>query len=465
MSSEPRPPQLLPQPSLVTRLVRTAVLWALPLLLGVALALTWLYRAQTYRFIDAPLEATVTGLIAAAETADGELRLQREPADDDYGRAFSGRYWVIGRLEPAGRIEPLLSSRSLYESTLRIHPKDTAALLSETGAELRTQSPGPDGGEPLRVVARTVILPGMEGPVVIAAAADVRDAARDVQRFGALATLLVALLAAGLILAVFVQVRIGLKPLFEMGSRVADVREGRASRVEGTYPREIQPLATELNDLIDHNVSVVERARTHVGNLAHALKTPIAVLRGEVGAHMSPAVVERQTEEMHRQVEHHLRRAQAAARGQAVGIASDADEALEALARTLTRIYGRQGKSIVTDFPHNLVFRGERRDLEEMVGNLLDNACKWAAAEVRLSARVEGGRLRIRVEDDGCGIPPGDRAKALRRGERLDEQVPGTGLGLSIVDDLAGAYNGTLELGETDLGGLSATLDLPGRQE
>ena len=451
--------------SLVTRLVRTSVLWAVPLLVIVALALTWLYRAQTYRFFDAPLEATVTNLIASAEWKDDRIVLSREPADDDYARALSGRYWVIGDLEPNGRIVPLLTSRSLYESTLRIHPNDTLDLLADTGAELVTQAPGPEAGEPLRVVARTVILPNMSEPVVIAAGADVREAARDVQRFGAISTLLVALLAAGLILAVFQQVRLGLRPLFEMGNRVADVREGRAQRVEGQYPREIQPLATELNDLIDHNKSVVERARTHVGNLAHALKTPIAVLRNETEGALAPDVVRRQTEEMHKQVEHHLRRAQAAARGQAVGVASDADEALDALARTLTRIYGRDGKTILTDFPDNLVFRGEKRDLEEMVGNLLDNACKWAARDVRLSAAVADGRLCVTVEDDGPGIPEDDVETALKRGERLDEQVPGTGLGLSIVDDLAGAYKGSLTLGRSGMGGLKASLELPGRED
>ena len=231
--------------SLVTRLVRSAVLWAVPLLVIVALALTWLYRAQTYRFFDAPLDETVTSIIAAAEYSDGALQLSREPSDDSYSRALSGRYWVVGDLEPTGIIRPYLTSRSLYETTLALPPSETLGLIADTGAELRTQTSGPDG-EPLRVIARTVILPDMPEPVVIAAAADVREAAADVRRFGAIATLLTALLAAGLILAVFLQVRLGLKPLFDMGERVAAIREGTALSVEGDYPREIQPLATEL---------------------------------------------------------------------------------------------------------------------------------------------------------------------------------------------------------------------------
>ena len=451
--------------SLVTRLVRSAVLWALPLLLIVALLLTWLYRNQTYRFFDAPQEETVTALIAAAEQRDGAISLSREPIGDDYQRALSGRYWIIGDLSPTGIIAPYLTSRSLYESTLTLPPNESLDLLADTGAELRTRSSGPDG-EPLRVVARTVILPGMDEAVVIASAADVREAVRDVRQFGIITTSLVALLTAGLILAVFLQVRIGLKTLFDLGKRVAAVREGDSSRVEGEYPRELQPLAEELNSLIDHNRSVVERARTHVGNLAHALKTPIAVLRNETEGPLSRDVISRQTEEMNRQVEHHLRRAQAAARGQVVGVVSDADEALLGLARTLSRIYERQGKAIETDFPDNLVFRGEKRDLEEMVGNLLDNAYKWAAGRVRLSAGfADASRIYVEVEDDGPGIPEADREKALRRGIRLDEATPGTGLGLSIVDDLAGAYGGTLELSSSSLGGLRSRLVLPGRPD
>ena len=451
--------------SLVTRLVRSAVLWALPLLVFVALALTWLYRAQTYRFFDEPQEATVTALLAAAEARDGVITLSREPIGDDFQRALSGRYWLIGDLQPAGVITPYRASRSLYEGTLTLPPSETLELLADTGKQISTRSSGPDN-EPLRVVARTIILPGMNRPVVIASGADVREAARDVQRFGAITLALIGLLAAGLILAVFVQVRIGLKPLFDMGKRVADVREGDASRVEGAYPRELQPLADELNNLIDHNRSIVERARTHVGNLAHALKTPIAVLRNEAEAEPSKEVVARQTEEMNRQVEHHLRRAQAAARGQMLGVVADADEALDGLARTLSRIYERQGKRIETEFPDNLVFRGEKRDFEEMVGNLLDNAFKWAAADVKLRAGFEDGtHIFVEVHDDGPGIPEGDREKALRRGIRLDEATPGTGLGLSIVDDLAGGYGGSLELGESSLGGLRSRLVLPGRPD
>ena len=452
--------------SLVSRLVRSAVLWALPLLAVVALALTWLYRAQTYRFFDAPLESTVTALIATAEFKDGALQLSREPTDDDYQRALSGRYWLIGDLQPDGKILPFLTSRSLYEATLSLPPGESLELLADTGAEVRTSTTGPDGDEPLRVVARTVILPDMPDAVVIAAAADVREAARDVREFGAISIALIALLAAGLIMAVFVQVRLGLKPLFEMGARVADIREGRTMRVAGEYPKEIQPLASELNSLIDHNKSVVERARTHVGNLAHALKTPLAVLRNEAeSGELSAEVVSRQTEEMNRQVEHHLRRAQAAARGQVVGVASDADEALDGLVRTLRRIHGRDGKTIDAHFPDDLVFRGEKRDLEEMVGNLLDNACKWATERVEVRAEVRGTALHIEISDDGPGIPEADRARAMKRGIRLDEDVPGTGLGLSIVDDLAGAYGGTLSLDESEAGGLLSTLVLPGRRD
>jgi len=147
-----------------------------------------------------------------------------------------------------------------------------------------------------------------------------------------------------------------------------------------------------------------------------------------------------------------------------VGQAADADEALAALARTLTRIYGRDGKTITTDFPDDLVFRGEKRDFDEMVGNLLDNACKWAKSTVQLRASMFGeNQIEVTISDDGPGIPEAQHENALKRGIRLDEQTPGTGLGLSIVDDLANAYGGELTLGSSALGGLECRLRLPGR--
>jgi len=454
--------------SLVMRLVRGAVLWALPLLLLTALTLTWLYRNTTYRSFDDPLVSAVTSLIASAEVADGTLSLSRKPLDPRYQRALSGRYWLIGFLQDDGVIQPITASRSLYGSSLTIPQNDVLRLQEQQGEEIRSSSDGPDGDEPLRLVARQVVLPNMQAPVVIVAAADSRPAQRSIFQFALIASGLMLLVSLGLVTAIVTQVRSGLKPLFDLREKVVDVREGRAGQVDGNYPTEIQPLASELNSLITHNKDVVERARTHVGNLAHALKTPLAVLQNEVQTSNSKLsdVVGRQTQTMRNQVDHHLRRARAAARGQAIGVSASVNETLEGLSRTLERIYRDKAIDLNIDFEPNLVFRGEKRDLEEMAGNLMDNACKWTKSAIHVKARIQEGDERniiITISDDGPGMSEDQYEEAIKRGARLDEATPGSGFGLAIVDDLARAYKGSLTLGKSDMGGLKSVLILPRR--
>lgn len=469
--------------SLVLRLVRSAILWALPILIVTAVAMTLFYRSSTYRIFDDPLVSAVMSLIASAEierdaTSVKQLTLARELTDPRYQQALSGRYWMFGQLNIDGTISPIKASRSLVEQTLTLPLRDVQTLIDSPGEEVVTHAVGPDG-EPLRVAARYIIFPGLEAQAVfVLAAADSRPATAAVGRFALLATVLMTLMSVGLVTAVFTQVRVGLKPLFDLRDRVVAVREGRVDRVDGVYPREIQPLATELNSLIEHNKDIVDRAQTHVSNLAHALKTPIAVLKNESaadtgsGGQSSPLaeIVTRQTGIMHNQVEHHLNRARAAARGKSIGVSADVRETLGSLARTLPRIYRSKDIDLVLniegDAAGELFFRGERRDLDDMVGNLMDNACKWCAGVVSVRAYIlvpDDGLLAITVEDDGAGLEPQDYAQALKRGERLDEATPGTGFGLSIVDDLARAYKGTLSMSRSELGGLKATLTLPRR--
>ena len=459
--------------SLVLRLVRSATLWALPVLIFTAVVLTWFYRSSTHRIFDDPMISAVTSLIAAANVpASGDLQqidLDREPTDPRYQQALSGRYWLIGTLSEDGSVSSLKTSRSLYGETLKLNSRYASQLMQSNGEEVAASSIGPDE-EPLRVIAHLVTLPNAAQPVVIMAAIDSRPTSQAVRRFAFLASGLMLLLSAGLIIAVFTQVRLGLKPIFELRDTVADVREGRATRVDGHYPPEIQPLATELNFLIDHNRNVVERARTHVGNLAHALKTPLAVLVNEsesrkVGkdAEFSD-IVERQTTAMRSQVDHHLRRARAAARGQAIGVSTDVETVLSSLARTLPRIFRSKDIDMATNFAPSLAFRGEKQDLEEMAGNLMDNACKWTRSRVKVTAIPnpdDETSFIITVEDDGPGLNEKDYETALKRGARLDEATPGTGFGLAIVDDLARAYKGSVKLSRSRLGGLCVTLTLP----
>ena len=452
--------------SLVVSLVKSAALWAVPALLICAITLTLLYRNTIYRSFDDPLESVVTALIASVEVDDeGQLRLIREPLDPRFQRALSGRYWLIGKDAGEGAINVLMSSRSLYGETLKIPARAKTSLEEKAGEFIRTPVIGPDPEEPLRGLARQVVLPKMSEPVTIIAAADRLPASRSIRQFAMIASFLLAILTLGLVTAVFAQVRVGLRPLFTLRDNVADVRAGRSTQVDGVYPREIAPLATELNSLISHNKDIVERARTHVGNLAHGLKTPIAVLQNEarVKGKMPSDIVLRQTELMASQVDHHLRRARAAARGQSIGVTTSVDEIIDGLMRTLPRIYREKDFKIVREGEEGLIFRGAKRDLEDMIGNLMDNAAKWSRSKILVTTQLssDDSDLLIIIEDDGPGLEGDGYSEALKRGARLDEATPGSGLGLSIVDDLSGAYDGKIALSKSKLGGLRAMLTLP----
>jgi len=255
-------------PSLVSSLIRAALLWAVPGLILVTIALGLISRNSSYRGFEEPLEATVLGLIASAEAdEDGTLRLSRELPEPRYQRALSGRYWLIGTVEESGEIAPLLSSRSLYGASITVK-EDKVSELAEQGQDpIRFMAAGPDidANETLRVVARQVEFSNMSSPVVVLSAADRAPVVRSIRNFILTAIALLSGLTLGLIFAVYAQVRLGLRPLFALVNRIADVREGRAASVEGDYPLEISPLAKELNSLISHNKTIVDRAQTHVG--------------------------------------------------------------------------------------------------------------------------------------------------------------------------------------------------------
>lgn len=446
--------------SLFARLLLSGALWALPLLIAGAIGLSAVYRSAVYRDLDDSLTAVTTSLIASAQVEPGgRITAPLRFADPRFDRVLSGRYWQIGG--GAGEA-PLARSDSLWDQQLDL-PRSIAEELRAAPGRRTFATEGPNG-ERLRVVAESIIFPGLTEPVIVAAAADRGPAERAVRQFTIAAVWLLFGFAAILILALIFQTRLGLAPLVRLREAVADVREGRVEKLQGGYPVEIAPLADELNSLIGHNREVVERARTHAGNLAHALKTPIAVLLNESAGREDEygKLVWRQADAMAHQVDHHLRRARAAARGRASGARTPAAPVLSDLARTVGRIYRDKALDIEAECPPQLVFHGERQDLEEMIGNLLDNAAKWAKSAVR--ARVTalpGTELEIRIEDDGPGLPAARRAEALQRGARLDETAPGTGLGLAIVSDLAEAYGGGLSLEDSLMGGLAAVLRLP----
>ena len=277
--------------------------------------------------------------------------------------------------------------------------------------------------------------------------------------YGAMSILAIGLLATGLTFA-----HIGLSPVGRLRVRLAAVRSGQEPRVAGRYPTEVQSLVDDLNALLDDREKSIARAQSHAGNLAHGLKTPLAVLAQEAARATDPALgsaIMQQVERMRRQMDYHLAHARAAASGPALGSRCLVAESVEPLVRTLQRLYADRSLSIEYAQSPDHSVRCQREDLDEMLGNLLDNACQWARSRVRIASSVEHTSVRVVVEDDGTGIPAELRETVLQRGVRADESAAGSGLGLAIVRDLAELYGGSIELGAGTLGGLRATLKVP----
>ena len=274
-------------------------------------------------------------------------------------------------------------------------------------------------------------------------------------------------LAVALVAAVAIQVHVGLRPLHRLRAGVAAIREGRIKRLEGPFPTETQPLVEDLNALLQRNEEVVARGRTQAGNLAHGLKTPLSILANEVdrlavdGAAQLSAAMRGQIATMRQQIDYHLARARAAASLDVPGARVPVAPSVAAIHRTLARLYVDRELQFAIEIPADHVFRGEQQDLEEMLGNLMDNACKWARGRIAATSRHDDGRLTITIEDDGPGLPGELQGYAPAPGARFDEKVPGTGLGLAIVRDLATLYSGSMKLGSSGLGGLRAELTLP----
>ena len=450
--------------SLALRLFLSATAWTVVILVATGIILSSIYHDAVERSFDrrlgVHLRTLVADVAAPEQSADRGTPTLGEP---QFELPLSGWYWQI---TPLDAVKPeIRSSRSLWDAGLN-RLRDADATTSPDGTR-RGYAVGPEE-QRLRLLERTVDL-GEDGRYLIVVAGDPQEIDDETHAFDRALMVTFATLAVVLLLITMFQVRFGLAPLKRISEALAAIRAGTAERLEGRFPVEIAPLARETNALIDANREIVERARTHVGNLAHALKTPLSVVINEAAGRedsLATKVIE-QANIMRDQIARHLERARLAARLKVVGSVTDIVPIVTALTRTMEKIHQGRGIAIDLDAPAEVRFRGERQDLEEMVGNLVDNACKWA--QMRVSVEVVAERpdgaapaaVRIIVDDDGPGLGPAQRDQVARRGLRFDETKPGSGLGLSIVLELAALYGGNLLLGSAPIGGLRAELVLP----
>ncbi|HMJ43017.1 MAG TPA: sensor histidine kinase [Pseudolabrys sp.] len=452
--------------SLALRLFLSATAWAVVILLITGVVLSSLYRQGVERAFDRRLGVYLRTLVAdVASPDDANEKNQPSLGEPLFELPLSGWYWQITRLDP--NKSDIRASRSLWDGGLP-HLESLGVVASANGSR-EGYVPGPED-QRLRLVERNIDL-GDEGHYLVAVAGDAAEIATETRTFDQALIVTFSILAAVLLLTTMFQVRFGLAPLKRISDSLAAIRAGSAERLAGNFPEEIAPLARETNALIDANKEIVERARTHVGNLAHALKTPLSVMVNEAAARggdpFALKVLE-QADIMRDQVARHLERARLAARLTVVGSITEVAPVVTALARTMEKIHREKSLNIEVHADDKARFRGERPDLEEMVGNLVDNACKWASSRVMMEVVCErpdpasaNQIVRIVVDDDGRGLSPSEREQVAKRGRRLDETKPGSGLGLSIVVDLAALYGGALTLGTAPLGGLRAELVLP----
>lgn len=443
--------------SLRVRLLASAALWVVIALALAGVGLQALFESYVERQMVGRLVLALDHMAANLEiTPDGDPVLRTLVPDPLFQRPLSGMYWQIE--SPQG-LE--LRSRSLWDEVIRVRNPSSR----DDGLIHIHRALGP-GNQRLLVVERVITIPEAPYPFRLLVGRDEGGLRRLFGGFTQTIAFSLGLLALGIMMAVWGQVTFGLTPFRRLRVALSRIRGGARATLEGRYPTEVQPLVDDLNALLVHNSEMIESARTRAGNLAHALKTPLAIIANEAealeerGDPEGAALLRQQVEAMRRHIEHHLARARAQAASEVRTLRTPVTPSIERLLRVMQRLHDHHFDLDLDDPPD---FRGHQDTLEEMLGNLVDNACKWTRHRILIRAEEDAeGNLLLSVEDDGPGIPEDRVAEVLRRGMRLDESKPGSGLGLSIVDDLTKASGGSLTLDRSpDLGGLRAVMVLP----
>jgi len=438
--------------SLAFRIISLSGIWIILALVITATLLVYFYRGHMDQHFDNHVSLHLEELVEASRfLPDGRFELAFQPSDPRYHELHSGWYWEV-RKGPA----ILKRSPSLGDDSLDIGDAvpDSGLVILEITGPARNH---------LRVhVQKYEVNPQYE-PVLLLASAPATGFSDDVLNYSNHISLSFLFLTIGLLLVVMLQVRVALKPLKAISKGIGDIREGKASKLPPNHLTEVQPLVDELNNLLDHNAVLLKRARNRLADLAHSVKNPLTVIKNETRKMDTGQreLITQQIAEVTRSIDHYLSRARAFGTGNVLGSRSSIKTVTEDLVYAMQRIYKERDLEFDCSQLAECWFRGEAQDLEEMVGNLIDNACKWTNHHVSVRCKPNGNRLILSVEDDGPGIPEENFKDVVRRGHKLDESIPGHGHGLGIVSDIADLYGGKLTLGRSRLGGLLAELNLP----
>jgi signal transduction histidine kinase len=445
--------------SLTVRVIALSTIWAVVALIVIATVITTLYRQASERGFESLLAAHLFNLISSVGVSgSGALMGSPDLGDLRFSRPGSGWYWAV---EPVSQgLTGDLRSLSMF----RPIPSPSAFEVPFNADFRRSYTAEGLSGEELEVIESEFVLDAQNRIARFRVMGNLSELEAEIDSFERSLYTYLSIFGVGMIAINAAAILFGLQPLQRVRNALAMVREGTAQRLDGSFPAEIEPLANETNALIENNRRIVERSRTQVGNLAHSLKTPLAVLVNEghlIGGDKGRLITE-QAAAMQTQLEHYLQRARIAAQRDSVVYRTPVAASLQRMVRVMEKL--NPETRLRLSLPgEEILFAGEREDLEEITGNLLENAMKWAKSAVQVSVAAtgdKGGNFILSIEDDGPGIPEDKAREALKRGKRLDETKPGTGLGLAIVSDLVKEYGGRLSLERSALGGLNASVEL-----
>ncbi|MBR9876022.1 MAG: GHKL domain-containing protein [Vibrionaceae bacterium] len=429
--------------SIKSRLVLAAVVWLTAMILAAGVTIP----TQVYNYMvddtRSQLSVFMDEIAAQLEVdKNGHLSLAAQLSDPRFSRPYSGLYWS------ASTKTHLERSRSLWDKRIEYKELDKDAY----GAR----------DEKLITLEKVLYLPDYNGPIHVVVGIDEAPIKNTLQTLIGQLWLILGLLFAGVLTVILVQIAWSLSPLTKLQKELAELKSRNKTSLEETYPKEISPLISDLNALLFHYQELLERARNHAGNLSHALKTPLSVLKNEVRTLDTNAQsrLDEPLNQIQSHIDYHLGRARMAGAMNILSVKANPAERVDAISMAFDKVYAQRDITLVSELDSELNVAVEKSDLDEMLGNLLENSYKWANQMIRVHSTHDKENIRLIIEDDGPGIPKEQLERVTQRGFRLDEETPGSGLGLNIVSEMAHSYRGQLELEASKMGGLKATLIL-----
>ena len=443
--------------SLALRLFLSASVWILLTLISGGLLLSDIFRESTEKAFDDKLNLFMETLIGSSKIDSTESITVVNPLGDPrFFQPYSGWYWQINKGS-----QTLVRSRSMWDQVLTLDKRLIGGRAQFINSNLQEKkNKRIVTSQQLNIVQREISFPGFDDPLTFMISGDTEEFEKNIMQFNNILVSSLAILGFGLLLSVYLQVKYGLLPLKKIKNSLFKIRNGDAKKLEDNYPTEVSPLASEINILLEHNEKIVQRAKTHVGNLAHALKTPLTIISNHINA-TNDQSLKPQVELINKNIDRYLNKARSSATGNIVKSKIDVDIVTKKIIKIFRKIYPNLQINLIS-IDKNLLIPGNSDDLDEILGNLLENACKWTNEIVELKVLKFSDRsIKFTISDDGPGLPKHRRGEVFARGFRLDEQTPGTGLGLNIVKDTVEQYSGKVWLSESIFNGLEVNVILP----